>query len=106
MFQLTSIPALLAVMADITQWLHTHTVSNFPGIPDFGTFLDHHSCALVAGTTNAEVGHWGEGPVVEHEVDVAHAEAGAVEADEKFVVLCWRGRESVGKSEGEALIGI
>ena len=68
-------------VADILNWLKSRSLSNLENldpVPD----LDDDTCSFVASTFSAQVGHLREGPVVHHEVDVGHAEAGGIELDE------------------------
>jgi hypothetical protein len=83
---LAAIPTLRAIVTNIRQRLNTSTISDIPALDVFADFHDYTS-TLVTRTSYAKVGHGREGPVVHHEVDVWHAEAGAVEADQEFVIL-------------------
>lgn len=77
-------PALLAIMTDIPHGLHTSAITDFP-VLDLGTHRHHDTSTLMARGEDTEVLHLlGEGQVVEHVVDVGHAEAGDVEAEEEF----------------------
>ena len=45
--------ALLAVEADIHDWLHTSTIANLPRL-DIATELDDHACTFVAWRSHTE----------------------------------------------------
>jgi len=47
--------------------------------------FDDHAGAFVACARCAELGHLGKGPVIHHEVNVGHAEAGGVELDKDIL---------------------
>jgi hypothetical protein len=68
-------------MADILNGFEPSSLSDFQ-ILDLVADLDDDACAFVAGTFDAEVGHRGHGPVVEHVVDVTETEASRVQFDE------------------------
>ena len=68
-------------MANILNWLKSRSLSNLENLDPVPN-LDDDTCSFVASTFSAQVGHLREGPVVHHEVDVRHAEAGGIELDE------------------------
>lgn len=78
-------PALLTIVADIPHRLHTRPIPNLPAL-DLLTHLDNYAGAFVSGRVHAKVLHllW-QRQVVEHVVHIAHAEAGAVHAEQQFV---------------------
>lgn len=76
--------AVIASVADILNWLETRTLANFVGLDSVAN-LDNHTCSFVARTLGSQVGHLGEVPIVQHEVDIAEAEARRVEFDQDIV---------------------
>jgi hypothetical protein len=71
-------------MADILNGFEPSSLSDFQ-VFDLVADLDDDACAFVAGTFDAEMGHRGHGPVVEHEVDVTETEASGVQFDEDIL---------------------
>lgn len=76
--------AVLAVVADVPDGLDAAAVADRPAL-HVGADFDNDAGAFVTGRSVTAGRHWWDGPVVHHEVDVAHAEAGAVEFEEEFV---------------------
>jgi hypothetical protein len=68
-------------MANILNGFEPSPLSDFQ-VLDLVADLDYDACAFVAGTFDAEVGHRGHGPVVEHVMDVTETEASRVQFDE------------------------
>lgn len=71
-------------MAHILDWLEPSTLTDLVSLDIFPD-LDDDSSSFVAGTLDSQLGHLREGPIVEHEVDVAKAEAGGIELDQDIV---------------------
>ena len=84
---LPSIPALFTIMADIPERLDPTSVTNLPVCNVLADFYNLTS-TFVTSAFAAECGHWWDGPVVHHEVDVGHAETGGIELEQDLVVLC------------------
>lgn len=74
---LPALPALLTSTTDIQQRLDASAIADFP-VLDVGPDFDDDAGAFVSGAFGAECRHGRDGPVVQHEVDVGHAEAGCV----------------------------
>jgi hypothetical protein len=95
--------AMLAVVADVPQRFDTTAITNRPALHGRADF-DYDTCTFVAGALGAECAHGRDCPVVHpvinrqyglagiiykraglHEVDVAHAQASAVELEQKLI---------------------
>tara|TARA_R110002060_G_scaffold67897_4_gene76557 strand:+ start:456 stop:755 length:300 start_codon:yes stop_codon:yes gene_type:complete len=81
---LPTLPALLTSTTDIQQRLDAPAITDFP-VLDIGADFDDDAGALVPGAFGAECRHWRDVPVVQHEVDVRHAETGCVQLEEDLV---------------------
>ena len=73
-------------MTHVRKRLDARPIADLPP-GDLAANLDNDPRALVTRTLDPKVRHGWQGPVIHHEVDVGHAQAGAVESDEEFVVL-------------------
>lgn len=74
-------------MADILKWLVSRSLADLK-VLDLLTNLDNNAGTFVAGAFCAQLGHLGQGPVVHHEMDIRHAEAGGIELDEDIFRAC------------------
>lgn len=70
-------PTELTLMTNVKDGLHSSPIAKFP-IRDVGAEFHDDACAFVAWGPHAEMRHGGRAEVVEHEVDVAEADAGCV----------------------------
>lgn len=79
--------AILAGMANIKNRFDARTLSDLVTLDSFAN-LDNDTCTFVTGTLDSQVGHLGHAPIVEHEMDIAQAEASGVELDQNIFGAC------------------
>lgn len=73
--------AVFTSVADILNWLVSCPLADLKVLHSITDFDDDAS-AFMACASRAELGHFGESPVVHHKVDVRHAEASGIKLDE------------------------
>lgn len=76
--------AVLAGMADILNGFEACALANLECLDRFSD-LDNDTGAFMTCTFGAHFGHLGYIPVVQHEVDVAQADAGSIELDQHIL---------------------
>lgn len=81
--------AVFTGMTHVLDRLEPSTLTDLVSL-DILTDLDDDSSSFVACTFDSQLGHLREGPIVEHEVDIAKAEAGGIELDQHIVGACER----------------
>lgn len=74
-------------MADVEDGFDACTLSDFVAL-DPVTHFDNDTSTFVAGTLDSQIRHLGHAPVVEHEMDIAEAEAGGVQFDQDIFGSC------------------